>query len=529
MNPVRLRDPASGQMRLWAFLLLVFALMVAALCVLRYGGLWIEQDSSGMTALIENVRQQGTLLPTSGRTYDNGFAYQAVSSFVLSVTGLSVQQLQATIWPLLTMPVLTLAALAFFAQSARDRGTMALAGLLLFFQGDLLFTILRGSHEKLGWPLTMVALALLIRGAGLSVGRLTAHVFAFYLVVFAMIANNVFFASTFIVAVLLSLLLGVLSEAFLRRRLSPAGDLRRLVYVVLSCVLLLFILTFYLYPPALRTLRQLAGVVEQVSATMLGFSPTDNPYQYVALGWINNTVYLGLTLFTWLLIVGSFVEWLSWAREILRGDRTVGIRENLVWLLYAGFAIQVAIGVVVDFSGVLSQNLQLRIFPGFTVMAVVLLAHRVRRVLAACQGRRLSKFALVAATTVLFGWFSIASVLKATNEPALSNKWVFYSVSEAEAIEWADGNVQSAHVWTGLDERIYEAGQFQRGGPSPNGNTYSGYVLAGYERYILFSEREHLRGTRMGLAMPPVVEWNRAYDNGDVYLYHRRPQTPYQR
>ena len=529
MNQARSRDPASGQMPLWTFLLLVLAFMVAALGALRYNGLWIEQDTAGMTTLTENVRQQGTLLPTSGRTYDNGFAYQAVSSFILGLTGLPVQRLQATIWPLLAMPALVLAALAFFAQSAKDQRTMALAGLLLFFQGDLLFTILRGSHEKLGWPLTMVALALLIRGAGLSVGRLTAHVFAFYLVVFAMIANNVFFASTFIVAVLLSLLLGVLSEAFLRRRLSPAGDLRRLVYVVLSCVLLLFILTFYLYPPALRTLRQLAGVVEQVSATMLGFSPTDNPYQYVAQGWINNTVYLGLTLFTWLLIVGSFAEWLSWAREILRGHRTVGIRENLVWLLYAGFAIQIAIGVVVDFSGVLGQNLQLRIFPGFTVMAVVLLAHGVRRVLVACQGRRPLRLALVAVTTVLFGWFSIAAVLKATNEPTLSNKWVFYSVSEAEALVWADGRVQSAYIWTGLDERLYEAGNFRRGGASPNGNNFRGYVFGGYERYILFSEREHLRGTRMGLGMPLVLEWNRAYDNGDVYLYHRRPQTPYQR
>ena len=529
MNPVRLRDPASGQMRLWAFLLLVFAFMVAALCVLRYNGLWIEQDSSGMTALIENMRQQGTLFPTSGRIYDNGFAYQAIASCILGVTGLSAQQLQATIWPLLAMPILVLAALAFFAQSARGRGTMALAGLLLLLQGDLLFVTLRGSHEKIGWPLMMVALALLIRGASVSPGRLMLHVLAFYLIVFTMIANNVFFASTFIVAVLLSLALGVLLRAVLHHNLSQAGDLRRLVYVVFSCMLLLFIFAFYLYPPALRTVRALTGVAEQVSATMLGFSPTENPYQYVGLGWVSRSAYLSLTSFTWFLIAGSFAEWLLWAREVLRGDRTVGIRENLVWLLYAGFAIQVAIGVLVDFSGVLAQNLQLRIFPGYTVMAVVLLAHGVRRVLAASRDRRALRPGLIAVSAMLFGWFSIAALLKATNEPLLSNKWVFYSLSEAEALDWADGHLQSAYVWTGLDERIYEAGNFRRGGPSSSGNTYRGYALAGYERYILFSERERIRGTRIGRAMPAVAAWNRAYDSGDVYLYYRRPQTPYQR
>jgi hypothetical protein len=529
MNLSRLRDRGSESLPAWAFLLLAFALVAATVFVLRYDSLWIEQDTSGMTGLIENVRQQATLSPSSGKIYDHGFAYQAVTSFILNLTALPIRHLQSTIWPLLAAPALALAALAFFVQAAKDRRTAALAGLLLFFQGDLLFTILRGSHEKLDWPLTMVALMLLIRGSGRSLRSLMLHIFLFYLVVFAIMATNVFFASTFIVAIVLSLTLGVLVRALLHRRFALAGDHRRLLYVALSCVLLLFVMAVYLYPPALRNLRALAGIAEQVSTVMLGFSPTDSPYGSIAYGWISRTAYLGLTLFTWLLIAGSFLEWLSWGRDILRGEKTAGIRENLVWLLYAGFAIQVAIGVAVDYAGVLGQNLQLRIFPGFTLMAVVLLAHLVRRILAACQGRGRSGRAVLALSVLLFGWFSIASVLKATNEPVLSNKWVFYSASEAEAMGWADGYLQSAYVWTAHDERLYGAGTFLRGGPSLNDNTFRGYRFAGYEKYVVFSERERMRGLRMGLPMPPVLEWNRAYDNGDVYLYHKRPQTPYQR
>jgi hypothetical protein len=513
----------------WTALLLAFALVAALVFVLRYRGLWTEQDTSGMTRLIESAHREATLLPSSGHVYQHGFAYQAVTAFLIDLTGLSVQQMQSTVWPLLAAAVLALAALAFFTQAAPDHRTAALAGLFLFFQGDLLFTILRGSHEKLDWPLTLLALMLLIRGAGRPLRNLLLHVFLFYLVVFAMTATNVFFASTFITAVVLSLVLGLGVGLLLRRRQPVAADHRRLLYVALSCTLLLYLMAVYLYPPALTNLHSLASIVEQISTVMLGFGPTGNPYASISFGWVSGTAYLGLTLFTWLLIAGSFVEWLWWARAILKRERAVGIRENLIWLLYAGFAVQVAIGIAVDFSGVLSQNLQLRIFPGFTVMAVVLLAHLVRRIFAALPRLGRARRALQALAVLLFGWFAIAAVFKASNEPLLSNKWVFYAPSEAEAMGWADANLRSAYVWTAHDERIYEAGAFLRGGPSANGNTFRGYRPAGYERYVLFSERERLRGLRMGLPMPCVLDWSRVYDNGDVYLFKKRPQTPYQK
>jgi hypothetical protein len=513
----------------WTALLLAFALVAALAFVLRYRGQWIEQDTSGMTGLIEIMRREATLLPEEGKIYQHGFTYQAVTAFLIDLTGLPVQQVQVIVWPLLAAYALALAALAFFTQAAPDRRTAVLAALFLFFQGDLLFAILRGSHEKLDWPLTLLALTLLIRGAGRPLRDLMLHVLLFYLIVFAMMATNVFFASTFITAIVLSLVLGLGVGALLRRRPLVAADHRRLLYVALSCILLLFIVAVYLYPPALGNLRRLAGIGQQVSTVMLGFTPTDNPYQSISYGWISNTTYLGLTLFTWLLIAGSFVEWLWWARAILKRQRAVGIRENLIWLLYAGFAIQVAIGIALDFSGVLGQNLQLRIFPGFTVMAVVLLAHLARRLFAVLPRLGRARRALQALAVLLFGWMAVAAVLKATNEPVLSNKWVFYAPSEAGAMGWADANLRSAYVWTAHDERIYEAGAFLRGAPSANGNTFRGYRFAGYEKYILFSERERLRGLRMGLAMPSVLDWSRVYDNGEVFLYHRRPQTPYQR
>ncbi|MGD9406382.1 MAG: hypothetical protein PVH95_14650, partial [Anaerolineae bacterium] len=152
-----------------------------------------------------------------------------------------------------------------------------------------------------------------------------------------------------------------------------------------------------------------------------------------------------------------------------------------------------------------------------------------RRAFAALPRLGTAGRALRALAALLLVWFAVAAVLKAANEPLLSNKWVFYSAPEAQAMGWADGNLQSADVWTAHDERIYEAGAFLRGAPSPNDNTFRGYRFGGYERYILYSERERLRGIRMGLAMPSVLEWSRVYDNGEVYLYHDRPQTPYQR
>jgi hypothetical protein len=331
------------------------------------------------------------------------------------------------------------------------------------------------------------------------------------------------------VALTLSLLLGSLLSALLRQGFPVNTCLRRLTYVNLSCLVLSFLFMFYIYPPSLFDLLVLRDAISRVSVMVLGFEAQGDPYGYISLGWVSPRIYLGLTSFTWLLVVLSFLEWTRRGLQFLRGTLRLDIRENLDWLLYAGFALQVALAIVVDLSGAITQNLQLRLFPAFSVLAVALLARGVVRLASAPWFRGWTKRLALGAAVVAVAWFGIASVLKATNEPALSNKWVFYTRSEAEAVRWVDSHLEWSSVWTGIDERIREAFRFRYAGDTQSHNVYDAFDFALQNRHVLFSEREALRATRMGISMPSVLDWNRVYDAGDVYLYHQRQRTPYQK
>jgi hypothetical protein len=524
-----MRAPADRR-SLHALLLLVYALLVGLYYVTRYNALWTETDTSSLTRAAETVSQSAELLPEARAVYPHGFNYQVSTLFISFMAGVSLQAFQAALWPLLSPLMLALAGFVFYSRVFQKSRLAFLAGLLLFFQSDLLFVILRGSHEKLDWPLMLVALALLSLSIGRPVRKMLLYVLLFYLVVFAMITTNVFFASTFLVSVAVSLLLGLGISLFQRRRWAVDADLSRLLYILLACSVLLFIFMFYIYPPALRNLWELQTIAEKISVLFLGFEAEGQPYAYISTGWISSQVYYALTVFTWILIPGSFVVWLLQAREFLLGRRAFRLQAHLVWLLYAGFAIQVALAIVVDFSGALAQNLQLRIFPGFTIMAAALLAQGIDWLIAVLQqkGRAVRAFAWAVGIFVSF-WFAVAPLLKATNEPLLSNKWGFYSPSEASSVEWSEKYIFSSIIWSSLDERLRELYRFKYAASPGNDNYYSDSRQEYDYRYVLYSERERLRAQRVGVAMPAVSDWNRVYDNGDVYFYHRRPLTPFQR
>lgn len=507
--------------------LLSFAFIVGIYFTSRYGMQWADGDTSILTKAIEAIRQQNTLLPHEGTVYSHGFAYQAVSLMMVSLTGLPVDRLQAVFWPMMAPLLLALGAFAFYTRVAKDRLVAALSVVLLFFQGDVLFVTLRGSHEKLGWPLMLVALMLLGLSTSLSFGKMALCIVLFYLLVFGLAATNSFFASVFVVAVGLSFLIGLAVARIQGLQLS--AEVRRLTYVVVSCAVLVFAFTVYVYPPAVANLRLLRTIADQVSALFLSFEASGQPYQYISLGWTSTRVYFGLTGFTWLLIAASFAAWLVRGWHILKGREPLHLPESLDWLLYAGFAIQLGVSVIMDLSGVLAQNMQLRIFPAFTVMAAVLIGRALARAVAALRRHVVARRAVLGVATLAAAWFAVAAILKATNEPVLSNKWTFYAKTEVQGLSWADSHLQSAALWTGIDERLSAAFDFVAPGRVNRDNRYDAFALKPDTRFVFISERERLRATRAGMVMPSVLGWDRVYDNGEATFSHRRPVTTFQR
>jgi hypothetical protein len=120
-----------------------------------------------------------------------------------------------------------------------------------------------------------------------------------------------------------------------------------------------------------------------------------------------------------------------------------------------------------------------------------------------------------------------AAVIKATNEPLLSNHWTFGLNSESQAVRWMQDNTQPnfGQVWLGTDRLRYVSDDFS----DPLKYRYDIYNVGQFARYAILSDYETVRLARIGVARPKLSEEEQIYDNGFVQSYHFRPRTPYQR
>jgi hypothetical protein len=194
-----------------------------------------------------------------------------------------------------------------------------------------------------------------------------------------------------------------------------------------------------------------------------------------------------------------------------------------MWLFYAAFGAQGALSIVADSSGVLSSNIQHRLFPSVSIIAVGI----VGTALAQWRPRRFATQLKLLLTAGIF-CVAILSVMKATNEPVLSNKWTFYRSSELAALDWADAHLENARIWIEYDERILVALNTVRS-ESDNGNGFAMGRLDPTIRNILLSEITRYRSSRLSFPLPVPPDAHRVYDNGEAELYHLRPETYFQR
>jgi hypothetical protein len=196
--------------------------------------------------------------------------------------------------------------------------------------------------------------------------------------------------------------------------------------------------------------------------------------------------------------------------------------------MYAAFGAQFAASVALDRLGVYGGNLQVRLFPTFMLVAVALASPRLIAVWKVARASRLRRPARIAAA-VLAIWLVVAGLLKATNEPLLSNVWIFYSPQEASAIAWSDGHIRDADVWIGPHDRLREYFLSRYGLASTSGNRYRSGTASPTVPNVLASSIIRGAVSRYSRPMPELDSRNLVYDNGDAAFYRRRPLTPFER
>ncbi len=516
---------------LLVLLVLVYAALAGSYFVLRYAGQWIESDTANLTLATAAIAGEGTLVPAQ-RQYGLGFAYQALSTFITSVTALSLVQLQFLIYPVVAGG-LSVIAFVMYRTLTGDTTAGALAALFLFLQPDFLFVIFRGSHEKVTWLATMLAMLLLaksFRATG-QLSRFSAYVGLFYLATLAISASNVFFGSSFIIAVAVSLVAGSALLQIWRRQGTgkiPQPIVARLVYIVASGMVLWFLNTFYLYRPAMRVFWDLRTAADKTAAVTLGLEPAYDPYAVVASGWVSRRAYLGLTLPTWVAALASFAVWARMGIHLLRSRGLLDHpRQLLLWLLYGGFGTQLAASTILSHAGGVSGNLQVRIFPSVMLLGFPLLAAGALRTWRG-ESAGLRNRALALAFVLMVVWASGASLLKMTNDPWLSQYWTFWTAPEDRAVGWAEAHLRYRSVWLGLEGVRLSAYAVGSGFGNQTGNDYDAGPVNPETRDLIVSDVDQTMSIRKLIPMPDVRGEHRVYDNGMVVQYHKRPRTPYQ-
>ncbi len=509
-------------------------LLFASYVLLRYGGLWGEIDTTTFALAIQQMISSEQLIPDVNR-YANGYGYQVLATFLSQISGAPIGFIQRYAAILLAIWIIPPAWLLYRELVGSARGA-TLATLFLLVQPELLFVLARGTHEKFTRGLMLLSLFLLIRSLRSTdrLSRFASLIICFYLCIYAVIAFNTFLANSFVLAVLLALVLCwvVIREQPLSLRPAAQAEVlvQRLLFASVICLILVFAFIFYIYPPAQISLRVLTTITERSAALILDVEPATregdpiNPYATIDSAWISREAYLLLTLSNWLLLGVSASIWLWQTLAWGLGRRAPpDPAAVLLWAFYGAFAIQGALSILADFS--IGGNLQHRVFPSFTLLAVPLITRAVIQWQPPTPTTQRSAYATLA---LVLGLLAILSTLKATNEPVLSNKWIFYHPSELQAITWADTYLAGRGLWVGFDERLLTSDTLATN-VQPRAVRLDGWGVDAGTRSFLISDVIRSRGARLGVPLPITNDATITYDNGITQIYRLRPETPYQR
>ena len=508
-----------------------FPMMVAAILTVytavRYGYRWAETDSAAFIRAIRSIQSEASIEPA--HAYPNGFGYQSLVIAVSEFSGVSVVTLQLAVLPFLSIVVALAAFLAIRALTGSS--VMGSVGaVLLLIQPEFLFVIQRGNHEKVTHILLLMLLYLIVRSTAREhhVLEQSGLVIAYYLTAWTLITTNSFFASTFVVGFGLVVLFALPALWFARTRPREHRPALRLPYTFLGTLILLFLFVTYVYPPAQHGVALYHIMVEQVSNVFFSDAPTsESPYAAIPRAWLPSWVYPILSSYTLAIGAAAGVTWLWLAVRFRKHGISQTERHLLyLWLFSAAFALVVIAAAVIDYSGFLEANLQIRLLPVFMLLAVPLGVYGAMSLYGRTQG--LHRRALVAVAPVVIAFFAFVGILKATNDPIVSNQWLFFTAEEQRAVTWIDTQLNGREVWLDIDERLRVMQDIHQPADRTNGNMYFTGVLNQSAPYLLSTDVTERRMVRMNIPMMDFRETDRIYDNGTARVYHRVPSSPYQ-
>jgi hypothetical protein len=518
--------------RIEVFALVVGALLLGLYVILRYGEYWGETDTRIFVSYIQTILENGRLI-SDGALYEHGYGFPTLGVFLVQLTGLSINQLQLYGSTLLAAWIVIPAWIAYRALTDSGRAA-TLATVIIMLQPEFLFPILRGTHEKFTRGLMFLGLYLIVTSMQSEnrFRRYAAYTVALYLTIYALITFNNLLAFSYLLGLALSVIFGIVASRYLGQANSQIiRTHRRLLYVLLISLILAFIYTFYAYEPAAKNILLLESVWDRLASMFFDFQETiASPYEVVNLTWTSTAVYFTLSIANWLLLIVSFIIWSSQTFAWLFGRaRPENARALFLWSLFGAFGLMGAISILIDFSGAIAGNLQHRFFPSFSMVAAAVVAVQLVRWKRPLNRPGMHRAAQVFLVVAIF-FLGIVAVMKATNEPLVSNKWLTHLPGERAAYFWAENLPDNASLWTALDERVVAGMTICCSEEIRQLHWYAdGGFIDETTRNVLLSDLIRARAARIDFDLPIEGDSLRVYDNGTAEIYHLRPRSPFQK
>lgn len=530
-SKAKLVDPQWG---LW--LTLLVGMLYATYFVVRYGGLWTENDTSVFSQVArQTIQARNVLFPGQ---YAHGFGYPAWLASLSLLTGLSVSVVDTVVMPFVGVLLAVLGGYMLYKKVLGSERRAGLSVLLLLASGDFMFTILRGNHEKLNVVFLLVAVYALLRGfdemSARRTGPFAIWVLLFYLVVFANATVNDYFASTFVAGSAMAL--GVAALLMRRHNLAneeAASSMSRYALSVGVSWLLVWWVMLFVFPPAGHDFSLLKSAIQKVSQLFLSFHSSSNPYIIAHQQWAGPVVYALTAAYRWILSIVAVVAWLVEAWAIIVRRHPIDFSRLLFLLLFGAFGFLIVLAIPVDFVGLAAgANLEVRNFPYFVLFAAPMVVWGLGRAqeMLKARGRVLSSRARLLYTNlsaVALSVFLVVGLLKSTLDPLISNQWMFYTSSERQTVQWFLQTGKHSNMWTGPDNRLVYLQSMLSSGQRTS-NQLGGYTLSTVYRNWMMSPQIRVNSIVQNRPVPNTFAQDRVYDNGGAQVYHVRPATPFQ-
>lgn len=523
---IQSRDVSSVR---YLWLSVCTGISVGCYFVLRYSGYWGEIDSGLFIQMIDWFIDSERIIHPGN--YKHGYAYSVWAGNLSSFLGLSVPQLSRLYTPIIGNLFLGAFGFVAFRHWLGSHRLGMLAASALFLVPELVFTMSRGNHEKLTVSLTLLASLTMLKSFSESrerPGVAAAWVLIHYLTTFVLVSLNAFFGSMFIFAI--SIVFGaamlILTLAYkARHTLLPI--VRQLGFMVIVSWLIMSLVNWYVYPHEGHTANLLERVFDGFYAVHSSGEATSDPYAMVRYDWVSREVYHLISSFRYILFAVSFVTWLVLFVITLATLKRVQLARLLLVALYGAFSMLLALGVAIDFLGLdAGSNWQVRIFTYFSSFAVpffVLGIASITQLLLRFLPRRVVLYPLA---TLMVG-LAVLSLMKATLDPLVSNRWIGYKPTEVRAMDFWFTRREPSRLNISMHNRLIFS-YVMHYGWRPGFRGYIEMSNVPQAPHIVRSTVSRANSLAWGTPETPLLLENPIYDNGETQIIHRRPRTPFQ-